>query len=373
MPTSGNDMIDTARARSPNALLRGVGAAALRAALKLKLVTAARRLTGRGASAAAAILLAILLLLHGQTQDGSAKRHLDIVAQLAGLKLIDARWDVGVLRARTDAGASEAPAVQPGDTARVQRAIDAAAAQAKSNAMRSAIAELKKAYSEKAGLVTRFQRAAADSRQALEAAMRADAAVSTLVRAAWRDFPQRDRLVAVENLVARVLAEAQQYHAAPTSAHREALEAFAADLPRAHSLPPPVVAGLERLESDVHRLLLLKPLEHMLGERLTVLNTAARADEVAETFQRGLNDTLARSERYRIALLVYSAALILLAAWLGVRAWQRYHALEARYLALAADARRNASAEATVEDAMLAAEDGSSDIVDANVRYFRRT
>jgi hypothetical protein len=373
MPTSANEMTDTARSRSSGELVRGPTAALMRAAAKMKLVTPAKRLTGRGAIVGAAILLAGLLYLHGQAQDASVKRNTDILAQLAGVKLIDARWDVAVMRARTDAGASAEPVVQPGDSARIQRALDAAAAQAKSNAMRSAITDVRKAYSEKAGLVTRFQRASADSRQALEAAMRADAAVSTLVRTAWRDFPQRDRLVAAENLVARVLAEAQQYHAAPTAGHREALEAFAADLPLAHSLPPPVVSGLERLESDVHQLLLLKPLEHMLGERLTVLNTASRADEIAETYQRDLNDTLARRERYRIALLLYSAALLILGVWLGVRTWQRYHALEARYAALAADGRRNELAPAgPAEEVMLAAEDSSSDVVDANVRYFRR-
>lgn len=374
MPTSANDTMsadarDSRRGRAAGALRGGLG--------KLGLVRRTGRVTGRGAIVLAVMLLALLVFLHTRTQDAVVKRHADIVAQLSAAKLIDAHWDVAVLRARTDDAPAQA-VVQARDTNRIQRALDAAAAEAKSNAMRVMIGELKKAYAEKADLVARFQRASADSRQALEAAMRADAAVNNLVRGAWRDFPQRDRLIAAESLVARVLAEAQQYHHLPSAAHREALETFAADLPRAHSLPAAVTAGLSRLESDIHQLLLLKPLEHMLEGRLATLNTAARADALAETYQRDLSDALANRERYRIALLAYSGALLVLACWLGALAWQRYHALEARYVAhvraLAAsggDAIEETRPSEDLEAVDLEA--GSSDVADANVRYFRRT
>jgi hypothetical protein len=296
------------------------------------LVTASG-ITLRAAAVMAAVLVALLVFLHARADDDDTQRYTGVLAELAAVKLVDARWDVAVLRSRSDPSASTERVVQPRDVTRIQRALDLAYANARSNAMRVSIEALKKSYLEKADLVTRFQQASADSRQALDAAMRADVAVSTLVRTAWREFPDRERLVAAENLVARVLAEAQQYQHAPTSASRAALESVAVDLPRAHSLPRPVQAALARLESDIDQVLLLKPLEQMLGERLTVLNTGARADDLAETYQRHLADALDERRGYRIALLVYSVLLLVAGGFAARRAYLRFRALEASHAA----------------------------------------
>jgi hypothetical protein len=326
--------------------------------------------TLRGALVLAALLVALLMFLHARADDTDSQRYTGVLAELAAVKLIDARWDVAVLRSRSDPNASTERVVQPRDATRIQRALDLASANARSNAMRTSIEALKKSYAEKSDLVTRFQQSSADSRQALDAAMRADAAVSTLVRNAWRDFPDRERLVAAENLVARVLAEAQQYHLAPGGASRSTLESVAVDLPRAHSLPRGVQGALARLDSDINQVLLLKPLEQMLGERLAVLNTGARADELAETYQRHLADALTERSRYRIALLVYSTLLLILAAFAARRAYLRFRALEAE---------NAVQAEALVDlrDQLRAAEPASVvDLDDAppveNVRFIRR-
>ena len=332
-----------------------------RAMRRARLVSSTGGLTRGSAVATAAILLGLFVWLHLRADDADTQSYTEVLAELAAVKLIDARWDVAVLRSRSDPTQSAEKVVQAGDLARVQRALDAAHAHAKSNALRTSIDELKTAYSEKADLVTRFQRASADSRVALDAAMRADAAVSGLVRTAWRDFPQRERLVAVENLVARVLTEAQQYHHTPGSAARAALEAAAGDLPLVHSLPRAIESALLRLESDVHQVLLLKPLEQTLGERLTVLDTAARADALAQTYQRHLGDALAERSRYRLALIVYSIVLLLAGIYFGRRLYRRYRALEA-----AVAAHEAASAE-EITDVEFDEETGAP-----NVHFIRR-
>lgn len=315
---------------------------ALRLALKLpRAALSAGRLrsalASRGAMAVIGLLLAApLILLHVMAGDAALVHHTNLIARLTAVKLTDARWDVAVLRSRTGAAAST-PVVQEADVAHIQRTLDAAAATAKTAAMRAAIADLGKAYVEKADLVSRLAQASADASQALAAAMRADAAVSALVRGAWAGFPERERLVAAEGLVARVLAEVQQYHHTPSAAHRATLEAYAADLPRARALPGPVQAGLARLESDVHQVLLLKPLEQMLAERLAALDTGSRMDDVTAVFQRELADALARRDRYRVALIAYSLALMVLLAWFAARAYVRYRALRILCTKQAAD------------------------------------
>jgi two-component system NtrC family sensor kinase len=321
----------------------------------------------RGRVIIGCVLVTALVFLHWMSGDSAVRRNTDMIAQLAVMKWIDARWDVAVLQSRTD----DAPAsvVQSADVTRIQRTLDAAAAEARTNPLRATIAELRKAYVEKADVVTRLEKAAAESRYALAAAMRADAAVTALVRGAWRDFPQRERLVAAENLVSRVLAEVQQYHYAPTAAHRAALEAYAADLPRAQALPRTVQTGLAHLESDVHKLLQLKPLEQMLGERLAVLDTATRADQLIELYQRELADTLARRDRYRLALFIYSAVLIALLVYLALRAYAHYRDLRILYgrqtthLAKALRRLRDIERPAHLSDAQRRAAGASDDTV----------
>lgn len=315
---------------------------ALRLALKLPravvnpelLAAAVRRHAGtrRGIAIAGAVLLALLVLLHAKTSDPAIARLTDITAHLAGAKLIDAGWDSAAVQVRADAPSARS-AVQPGDLPRVQRALDAAATEAKTTVLRTNITELRKAMVEKADVVQRFATASADSRQALAAARRADAAITGLIRQAWSGFPQRERLIAAENLAVRVIAEAHQYHDAPTAAHRASLEIHTLDLPRAKELPKAVQAGLSRLETDVHQILLLKPLEHMLAERLIALRTGPRIDELSELYQSELSQTLSRRDRWRIALIVYTIALVALLAYFGVRAIARFRDLELLYAA----------------------------------------
>ena len=321
-----------------------------------------RGLDARAGAFIAGILVAGLVFLHVLADDSESQRNAEVLAQLAGVKLTDARWDVAALRARNTGVAERV--VQARDVARIQRTLEAAHAYARSNALRSSVEALKKAYEEKADLVTRYQQSSADSSNALAAAMRADVAVATIIRTAWRDFPQRERLVAAENLVARVLAEAQQYHHSPSAASRAALESAAVDLPRAHSLPRPLETALARLESDVHQVLLLKPLEQMLGDRLTVLNTANRIDDLAETYQRQLTDALHAKARYRTALIVYSVLLLAIALVAGRRFYRRYRLLEA----LAARAAPRSSA--AVEDAEVVGTRAADDT--PNLRVMRR-
>ena len=287
--------------------------------------------TRRGIAAWACLLLVGLVLLHWKAADPTVKHHSELVAQLAAVKLIDARWDAAAMRARSGAELPGRITVQDGDTAQVQRTLDAVAAEAKTTALRSEIAELRQAYVEKADVVARFERSAADSAAALAAALRADAANTRLVREAWRDFPQRERLVAAENLVLRVMADAHQYHHAPSAAHRTSLESSAGELARPQTLPKPLQPAIARLESDIHQLLLLKPLEQMLGERLVTLDTGRRVDALADLHQRELADALARRDRWRIALIVYTALLVILAIYLSIRAITRYRDLEMLY------------------------------------------
>ena len=276
------------------------------------------------------VLGTLLIFLYLKTQDYGGRQEVEALTALAGARSIDTGWDFSTLQARSEPVDPGRAIVGSEDLARIQDAVDAAGMAVTSRAARANAGELKQGYSEKAELVPRFMQANADARQALAAAMRADAAVTSLVHGAWREFPQRDRLIAIESLVARVLAEAQQYHQAPTAAHRARLQHHAADLAPARALPRPVQLGLARLESDVHQLLLLKPLEETLWTRLTALGTLTRLDELTSAVrQQQAERTVARA-RYRTFFAVYVIALIVLGVAVGLRVLDQYRALEQR-------------------------------------------
>lgn len=281
-----------------------------------------RMLSSRvGLALGAVVLAAPLIVLHAMAGDAEQSRLADGLAGIATVQATDARWEATALRTRAE-GALLAPAVHDTDAARIERALEAAE-RAVAPGMRPAVAELRKAFVEKAEVISQIQAASADSAQALAAAMRADVAVSALVRAVWAEFPQRERLVAAESLVARLLAEAQQYHRIPSAANRTALESYAADLPRVRALPQSVHAGLARLESDVDRILLLKPLEQALAQRLAKLDLASRLEKFAVFIRRERAAAAARQERYRTASIIYGAALLGFLVWLAARTRER--------------------------------------------------
>src|SRR5688572_14661341 len=98
--------------------------------------------TRRGIAAWTCVLLLVLVGFHWKTADPAVKRHSDFVAQLAAVKLIDARWDAAAVQARSGTAPPGRVTVQDADAARIQRALDAAATEAKTTALRTSVAEL---------------------------------------------------------------------------------------------------------------------------------------------------------------------------------------------------------------------------------------
>jgi hypothetical protein len=93
-------------------------------------------------------------------------------------------------------------------------------------------------------------------------------------------------------------------------------------------------------------------------------------------YQTELADTLARRERFRIALIVYTIALIALLAYLGVHAIARYRDLELLYAAqtreLAKALRKLRGGEGTARVTELRRPDPASSDEDARIISERR-
>jgi two-component system NtrC family sensor kinase len=281
-------------------------------------------------TAAAIVLVAILGYLYLKTQGTDFKRQNEVLTLLRELKEIDARWDVDILRTRTEFTPATAPAVDySGQVSRIRQQLAAASQEIDSPVLKRSVNELTTAFVQKAELVDKFRKANAAAKQALSQVLTADAEIAGLVRASWQEIRDRERLVAVEAAVAQLLTEAQRYYLDAGAAQRKSVEALASDLRgSAAQLPAAVGDGLTRLDGNVQQLLGAKPVEEELFSKLSFLTSGSRVDSLTGAFSRELEAMLTDREFYRIYLIAFSGALLVLIGYLASRLMASYRHLD---------------------------------------------
>lgn len=184
----------------------------------------------------AAALVALLGILYIKTQGVDIKRQNEILFHFRQLKEIDARWDVEVLRARTEFAPPPFPADRVATLSHIQQELAAAARGLNSAVLAAGLANLNAAFAEKADLVAKFRKA--------------------------------------------------------------------------------------------------KPVEQELLNRLSFLTAGPRVDSLTGAFNRELEETLAERERYRVYLIAYAGALLILIGYLAARLLASYRLLNKTNLEL---------------------------------------
>jgi len=281
------------------------------------------------AAAVTVALVAILGYLYFKTEGVDVKRHNEVLAALRELKEIDSRWDVDILRAHTEPAPREAPPPDHGATVtRILRELKEASAALGSPVLARGLPELGTAFSQKATALGEFRKANAAAQQALAQVVASEAEIAGLVRGSWRDFRERERLVAAESATVQLIAESQRYFFNAGAEQRKLLETLLADLQRAGPrLPPALRAGLGRLEERARELLEAKPVAEALFTRLAFMTAGPRVDSLTGAFSRELEAMLLEQEFYRSYLVAYSAALLVLIGYLALRLIASYRLL----------------------------------------------
>src|SRR5487761_2056452 len=124
-------------------------------------------------------LIAALAFLYEKTQAVDLSERNDIAAFLGALREIDGRWDVDVLRERTELDPNQMTAPNRAAAARKALAgLTAAVPRANSAALREGMGALAKAIYEKADLVERYRAESAQTKPALRAVLSDAAALS---------------------------------------------------------------------------------------------------------------------------------------------------------------------------------------------------
>jgi len=302
----------------------------------LKRLTAAKPVPGWVVAAIAVVLVATLGFLYYKTQATGLKQHNEVLTLLRELKKIDARWDVEMFRARGELRAVAVPGADYRTTvARIQQELAASASEIDSPVLRDGLPGLSNTLVQKADLIEKFKKANAATKQALGEVMRSEKEFPGLVRGAWQDFRDRERLVAAESAVVQVLSQAQRYYLSPTNAQRKNLELLIADVEASGSrLPPALKDGLARLEGHVQQLLGAMPVEQALFAKLAFLPAGPRVDSLTGAFSSELASQLESRELYRVYLLAFAGALLILIGYLVARLTVSYRLLNAANAAL---------------------------------------
>ena len=277
------------------------------------------------------VLAAILGYLYYKTEGADFKRHNEVLAALRELKEIDSRWDVDILRVHTELVPPQAPlSDRAAAVARIQRDLAAASAELGSAVLARGLPDLGAAFSAKARMLDQFRIANAATREALARVAASDVEIAGLVRGSWRDFRERERLVAAESAATQLIAEAQRYYFTPSEERRKLVEMILGDLRKAGPrLPPALRAGLSRLDERVRQLLEAKPAEQALFTRLGFMTAGPRVDSLTAAYSRELEAALHEQAFYRSYLVAYSGALLILIGYLALRLIASYRLLNA--------------------------------------------
>ncbi|HEX3170210.1 MAG TPA: ATP-binding protein [Burkholderiales bacterium] len=257
----------------------------------------------------AAALAGALAFLYNKTQAVDLSQQNEILGYLRELRDIDSRWDVDVMRARADFAAAELPA--PNRAATAAKALDnltAASQRTPGNALSAALPELRAAVEQKARLVEQFktENSAAQSavRDILKGAAEVGSAAATL-----KPHPP-----ALDSALATLSAVAPLYYWLAQDSQRANLEAAAAAL---KAVPDALREHAAKLDGAVQTLLKAKPAEQAIFPKLMLLTSGPRLENLTFSVNREVEAELADKERYRVYLIAYAGALLVLLAYFG--------------------------------------------------------
>ena len=257
----------------------------------------------------ATALAGALAFLYDKTQAVDLREQNEILGFLRELKEVDNRWDHDVLRARAELATADLPATNRGAAAaKALQNLSAAVARTQSPALSAGLPELSAAIKEKAALVEKFRAENGAAQAALRDIAKNAAELGTLAGGL------KARPPALEPALNTLTTAAPQYYWFGQDSQRAALEAAAAPL---RALPDALRDPAAKLDSAVQALLKAKPAGQALSTKLALLTSGPRLDNLTLSFNSEVEATLQDKERYRVYLIAYAGALLILLAYLG--------------------------------------------------------
>jgi signal transduction histidine kinase len=261
----------------------------------------------------AVALVSALFFLYKKTEAVNLREYNAVLGTLRELKEIDVRWDVDVLRARLDIDPAGAPQIDRAPAAqKALQNLEAASKTVASAALTATLPELSKAILQKADLVGKFAAASASAKAGLDGLLRNSSELAALSAA------PKSRGPALEAALHRIAAIAPQYYQQADEAQQKALTSALDEL-QSVSLVLTETARMKAEQARNAGLVLLKnkPVEMEAATQAGRLTSGPRLDTLTFSFMQEVEETLAEKERFRVYLIAYATALLVLLGYIG--------------------------------------------------------
>ncbi|OIR01395.1 sensor protein ZraS [mine drainage metagenome] len=265
------------------------------------------------------IMLGALWFLYDKTQAVDLSEQNEVMGLLNQVKDADSRWDTEVQRARIDLYSQDAPFVRADSGDKALRDITRFAGLTSSKVLRTGLPELRSAIQRKADLVQLFIAENRSNKAVLQELVKTAAEINAQLRVR-KSSPDRMLVLGQLNEVAA------QYFLHGTPGQRTGLQEAAAQLVSLQ------ITGEERagIEKAVQTLLEQVPVELDHFAQLERLSTGPRLINLTLSFNNELEQMLQEKERYRVYLIYYASALLILLMYAGVRLRTANQTLEHR-------------------------------------------
>lgn len=266
---------------------------------------------------AAAVLVGTLAFLYVQTQGVDLERQTEIASMLRRLKDIDSRWDKEVLRRQaevqlTATAQSSRPAAE---MQRIESALEAQLARDTTPALVQRFESVKRTLWEKAELVRDFDAHNTAAVQALDLALQSLASLAA---------DGAEASAAAGALRSALLA----YQAAPSAAMKQLIEDERARMQRlASMLPQSARTQLPEIEDRVKSFMAQRDASLASARKLAFVTAGPRLDSFAEAVEQTFALAAQEKDLYRVYLVYYTGALLILLAYLGARLSRSYRTI----------------------------------------------
>jgi len=266
-----------------------------------------------------AVMLGALWFLYDKTQSVDLQEQNEVMGLLNEVKEIDSRWDLEVQRARIDLSSHEALFVRADSGDKALRDITRFAGLTSSKSLRTGLPELRNAIQLKSDLVQQFLSENRTNKAALQELMKEAAGLSLQLRG-------KKSSPALVQALGQLDDAAPQYFLHGEESQRASLQAAAAQL----GAMPIAAEERARLEKTVQTLLQQVPVELDHFAQLERLSTGPRLINLTLSFNSELENIFQEKERYRIYLVYYASALLVLLIYFGARLKTANQTLEHR-------------------------------------------
>ncbi|SFB77725.1 diguanylate cyclase [Massilia yuzhufengensis] len=283
-----------------------------------------RRLQLAGLAVLVLALLLAFFYIRSEAADPEIRN--DVLLNLRELEKLDAEWDANILRAHIGrAPATAALTTQLPRMRELTTRLGEAVTATSGAPVRTAYSLLRDAMQRKELLAVQFGRHNPPLREALVYLPPAVADLKTELGGIEGALAPARLVVRLDASLNALLTEILRYNVTPNPPLAARIDEILGDIAAQQiAFSPAVVEKMDALIKTSRVILVKRPLENRLEAHIAATATGAALDRLGREFDRAFDTELAVRERYRGYLFGYSAFLLLLLAYAGMRLRRSY-------------------------------------------------